>query len=1269
MSKNFQSGNSPAPEQQEIVNETLERLVAERTAALEEELFQLQAELRVRKERFEAFFSAMSQLVWVADVKGRVHDTVSWRAFTGQTEAEARGLGWLDAIHLDDRQIVVKLWQQAVATQSFYNAEYRLRSKDGTYRYFMAQGVPVLNEDGSIREIVGISTDVHERLATLRERKAAEDALKQSEERFRSLMEATAQVIWNTNAEGELINEQPTWSKFSGQTFAEYQSWGWLDIIHPDDRKYVANRWAKAVNERSLYEVEFRMRRHDGEYRYMSCRAVPILNPDRTIREWIGANTDITERQQAEAALRQKESQYRSIFESVKDGIGIYELESGNIIAANPAQAKIHGYTVEEFLKLAPGTFIHPDYYFLFPEFIKTVRAGKQFSCQAIDLCKDGTPIDVEVTAVPYWQDGKLYALSVVRDITESKQAEIALQQSEQRFRSLIEATAQIIWNTNAQGELFPNQSAWTNFTGQSFAEYKGWGWLDAIHPEDRAHTAKAWSTAVANRTPYQVEHRLRRYDGEYCYMSVRAVPILEANGSIREWIGVHTDIKERRQAEIALQQTEQRFRSLIEATAQIIWNTNAQGELFPNQSSWSNFTGQTFADYKDGGWAKVIHPEDLSRVAKAWSTAVANGTLFQDEFRIRRHDGEYRYMSVRGIPILDADGSVCEWIGASTDITERRQAEIALQQSEQRFRSLIEATTDIIWNTNAQGELFPNQFSWSNFTGQTFADYKGWGWLKAIHPDDHPYTSKIWLAAVANSTPYEVEYRVRRHDGEYRYMNTRAVPILEADGSVREWIGICADITERKKAEIALTKAKEAAETANRAKSEFLANMSHELRTPLNGIIGYAQILLRGRTLIEEDRSRIEVMYQCGSHLLTLINDILDLSKIEAQKMELLPTDFHFPAFLQGVAEMCRIRAELKGIQFYYQSATELPIGIHADEKRLRQVLINLLTNAIKFTDTGSVTFTVSFAAPGKIRFQVRDTGIGIASEKLEAIFLPFEQVSDARRQSEGTGLGLAISRELVGLMGSQIQVQSEVNVGSIFWFDVDLPEATEWIKTSQTDEQGQIIGIKGAQPIILVVDDKWENRSVINNLLSPIGFKVFEATSGQEAWQKILAHQPNLILTDLLMPKGDGFELIKRIRHSETFQDLKIIVSSASVFESDQYRSIEAGGNDFLPKPVMAKELLEKLQKYLQLQWIYEEKIALPATTLEHQELISPPAEELAILYELAMKGNFKRIIKQAHLLEEIDRKYTLFAKKLCQLAKGFQDREILALIQSFK
>lgn len=763
--------------------------------------------------------------------------------------------------------------------------------------------------------------------------------------------------------------------------------------------------------------------------------------------------------------------------------------------------------------------------------------------------------------------------------------------------------------------------------------------------------------------------YRAQLYSGEVGLSLLAVLSVIVF--AVLIWINARSlgTIDTRRQQAEEQRQSEARFRSLTTATSQIVWTTAPDGRVVDDSPTWRDYTGQTLDAYQGWGWLDALHPEDREKSAQRWAQALESQGLYETEYRLCSAEGQYRHFWVRGVPVLAPNGKIYEWIGTCTDIHDRKQTEAALRQSEERFRSLMQACAQIIWSANAAGELVDEQASWSDFTGQTFDAYKGWGWLSKVHPDDSEHVASRWSAAVSARSLYEVEFRMCRHDGEYRYMSCRAVPILNPDGTIREWIGANTDITERKQAEIALTDAKDAAEAANRAKSEFLANMSHELRTPLNGVIGYAQILQRTKTLSEEDRSRIEVIRQCGSHLLTLINDILDLSKIEARKTELLLTDFHLPAFLQGVAEMCRIRAELKGIQFRYESAPELPLGVRADEKRLRQVLINLLSNAIKFTDAGSVTFTVSFAAAGKIRFAVRDTGIGIPQDKLQAIFQPFEQVSDALRQAEGTGLGLAISQEIVELMGSTIQVQSEIEVGSIFWFDVALAKADEWVKASQSDRHGQIIGIRNQQPKILVVDDKWENRSVITNLLSPIGFEVLESIDGDEGWQKIQEIHPDLVITDLIMPDINGFELISRIRQSEAFQNLIIIVSSASVFEADQYRSIEAGGNDFLAKPILASELLQKLQKHLQLEWIYEEQLLSPQAVIDDTALVAPPMSELEALYELAMKGNFKGIIRQAALLEQLDSRYGSFAKKIHQLAKNFQDREIVALIQSYQ
>jgi len=480
------------------------------------------------------------------------------------------------------------------------------------------------------------------------------------------------------------------------------------------------------------------------------------------------------------------------------------------------------------------------------------------------------------------------------------------------------------------------------------------------------------------------------------------------------------------------------------------------------------------------------------------------------------------------------------------------------------------------------------------------------------------------------------------------------------------------------------LKEAKEAADAANSAKSEFLANMSHELRTPLNGILGYTQILKRSQNIPEKEQDGIAIIHQCATHLLTLINDILDLSKIEARKLEIHPSDINLTPFLEGVAEICRIRADQKKIHFNYLPDPELPKGIHGDEKRIRQVLINLLGNAIKFTDTGQVSFEIQRLEKiqqeeqtlHKIRFQIKDTGMGIAPEQLETIFLPFEQVGDHSKKETGTGLGLAISQKIVGMMGSEIHVESELGKGSLFFFDLELPEVLDYLEEFSTLASAEIVGFKGLENAkIMVVDDHWENPSIIRNLLEPMGFTVTQANNGQEALELLPVFAPDLMITDLEMPVMDGIELIKDVRSRQDWQDLPIIVSSGRVFEADQSRSLEVGANSFLPKPLETHRLLEQIQTCLNLQWITQERstqnqgenLAVPIASDDSDTLLLPDRETLAELYRLAMEGNLKKIQKSANSLAEVDPHLSPFCEQVNRLAKSFKEKELLELIET--
>jgi CHASE2 domain-containing sensor protein/nitrogen-specific signal transduction histidine kinase/DNA-binding NarL/FixJ family response regulator len=482
------------------------------------------------------------------------------------------------------------------------------------------------------------------------------------------------------------------------------------------------------------------------------------------------------------------------------------------------------------------------------------------------------------------------------------------------------------------------------------------------------------------------------------------------------------------------------------------------------------------------------------------------------------------------------------------------------------------------------------------------------------------------------------------------------------------------------------LSLAKQVADTANQAKSEFLANMSHELRTPLNGILGYAQVLRRSTELPTKSREGVEIIHQCGTHLLMLINDILDLSKIEARKLELQNSPINLSNFLHGVSEICRIRAQEKGVDFQLVIAPSLPTGIQTDEKRLRQVLINLLGNAIKFTDQGRVTLRVTqtteaetgmmVANPAnaeqiRLRFQIEDTGVGMTPSQLGKIFQAFEQVGDNDRKTEGTGLGLAISQRIAELLGSQIEVRSHLGEGSTFWLDATFGTSSDWA-TAGTAQNAQVVGLElgdRAAPTILLVDDDSKHRGVLNTLLQDLGFKLLAAENGIVGLEQAIVHCPDLIILDLDMPEMNGFDLIEALQQNDKTSAIAIVVASARVFEADRLKTLQAGASHFLPKPIEFESLLTVLAQTLELQWLYAEGAEAPVTMPSAPtEMVPPDPEMLEKLYHLSMLGDIEAIEGTLRELVNDNPALSPFAKEIQGFAASFQTGKIRQFLKSF-
>jgi PAS domain S-box-containing protein len=805
-----------------------------------------------------------------------------------------------------------------------------------------------------------------------------------------------------------------------------------------------------------------------------------------------------------------------------------------------------------------------------------------------------------------------------LQDLSQYRAAEQALLESEQRFRDIVYATADWVWELDAGGRfVYVSENVETTL-GYKPAAVLGLTMLDLMPPEEAARAAPRLAEIVARRDPLQDFRKINRHrDGSIRHVLTNAVPIFSADGAFAGYRGLDQDITDRVEAEAELErhryhledlvalrtaelaaktaelaETEEQLRYAMDATSDGLWDWwPATGEFFCNPAYFRmlGFEARDFPIDAASRWIALLHPEERDTVVAGARQKLGDPGHFELEFRLKAGDGGYRWVLSRGRAVAwDLEGSVVRAVGTHLDITERKRYEAALRESEGRFRELADSAPVIIWICGPNGLCTYFNKTGLEFTGRTLEQELGFGWTAGLHPHNYEAAVAIFRHALANERPFDLEIRLRRFDGEYRWLLDTGWPRRDGDGRFLGFIGSAIDITDRKRAEAELQSARDSAEAANRAKSAFLANMSHEIRTPLTAVMGYTDLCL-ATDMSQRQRLYLDNIRSASEGLLGIINDILDFSKIEANRLDLEEVPFRLDQVVARVDAVVGGKARERGIRLLFEGVEDVPAQLIGDPLRLGQVLINLAGNAVKFSERGTVQ--VSFRAEpvdgGSLWLQVavKDQGVGLTPEQLKGLFTAFTQAdSSTTRRYGGTGLGLAICQRLVGLMGGDIQVESEYGKGSLFRFNVRLGVGSrEEDRPAAGVDIAALAGrLQGAD--ILLVEDVDLNREMLSELLEAQGLRVRQAANGLEAVRAVEEAVPDAVLMDCQMPVMDGYEARRLLRGDPRLSRLPIIALTANALRTDIEECIAAGMNAYVPKPVDMAELLKALASLIE-------------------------------------------------------------------------------------
>jgi PAS domain S-box-containing protein len=1099
--------------------------------------------------------------------------------------------------------------------QKILREEERTRIRKDGSRFPVRLSVnPLRNEQQQIIGFLGISRDITLQKESDRQRQEAEAALRKSEMRFRRVFESNVVGMMFTSHDGLVTSANDRFLEMIGYTREDLETGqiNWGNMTPPEyaqiDQIAITNLNRDLVT--APWEKEYY--RKDGS-RVAVVVGVAMLSQSDGTR--VVVVTDITDRQQAEQALKAENAFREQILENMTEGLcvcqEITDFPYVRFTMWNPQMIKITGYTMEQINQLGWYQSLYPDPQLQqrAKERMGRMRFGDNLKAESWEIIRaDGQKRIISIsTSLIIKPTNEVYVLALIQDITERQQMIDELRLSEERFRRYFEQSLIGMAITSPDKGWIDTNERLSEILGYSHEELCSMTWTEMTYPEDLAPDLANFNRVLAGEIDgYEMDKRFIHQDGHIIYAQISLKCLRKSDGSIDFFVAMVQDTSDRHWSEQALKESETRYRHIVETANEGIWMIDGDGKTtFVNQSL-ANMFG-VFPDVMLGKTMFEFMDESAQREARQLFARRQAGIQEQHDFRFKRTDGTDLWAIVSSSPIFDQFGQFIGALGMITDISDRKKAEQALKESETSYRRIVETANEGIWVIDAEGKtIFANQkmaemlkIPLDQLIGKTPLDF-------IAH---NPQEVSDLIDRRKQGISEQTEKYLKCADASEIWVLVSNSPIFDESGQYIGALAMVTDITYRKQAEDKLQESyQKLAQTneelirATRLKDEFLANMSHELRTPLNAILGMCEILQEEAfgPINKQQQKALSTIERSGNHLLALINDILDLAKIEAGKIELDCSLVTIEYLCESSITIIKQQAFQKQIELKVDITPNLP-SLMVDERRIRQVLLNLLNNAVKFTNSqGKVTLTVTQERAwgpspyegNVIRFAIKDTGIGIAPENLAKLFQPFSQVDSAlNRQYSGTGLGLSLVKRIVEMHGGKVSVESELGMGSCFMFELpcpDLPPSPQQspeLSQDQPEPEKLTSSAKTpkTQPLILLAEDNEANVLSISSYLTAKGFRMIFAQNGQEAMELAQKEHPDLILMDISMPKVDGLQAITQIRKDEGTANIPIIALTALAMTGDRERCLSAGANEYLRKPVRFKELVSLIEQLI--------------------------------------------------------------------------------------